>query len=79
MAPGRAVLLVSVALVWHEVVQGVGPHGHAGEGGGDGGVVREELVGHHRELHERENVMIEEKHGFALNGGHVTHQNFVLE
>ena len=50
MAPGRAVLLVSVALVGHEVVEGVRPHGHAGEGRGDGGVVGEELVGHHRKL-----------------------------
>lgn len=50
VAPGRALLLVSVALVGHEVVQGVGPDGHAGEGGRDGGVVGEELVGHHGEL-----------------------------
>ncbi len=49
-APGWAVLLVPVALVRHEVVEGVGPDGDAGERGDDGRVVREELVGHHAEL-----------------------------
>ncbi len=39
-----------MALVGHEVVEGVGPDGDAGERGDDGGVVREELVGHHAEL-----------------------------
>ncbi len=43
-APGGAVLLVPVALVGHEVVEGVGPDGDAGERGDDGRVVREELV-----------------------------------
>ncbi len=54
MRPGGAVLLVAVALVRHEVVQGVGPDGDAGERGHDGGVVGEELVRHHLELRERE-------------------------
>ncbi len=39
-----------MALVRHEVVEGVGPDGDAGERGDDGRVVGEELVGHHAEL-----------------------------
>ncbi len=43
MAPGGASLGITVTLVRHPVVQGVGPDGDAAEGGGDGGVVDEEL------------------------------------
>ena len=50
VGPGWAVLGISVALVGHAVVEGVGPDGDPGEGGGDGGVVDEELVSHHLKL-----------------------------
>lgn len=50
MRPGRTVSTVPVALVRHPEVQGVGPDGDTAEGRGDGGVVDEELVGHHLEL-----------------------------
>lgn len=45
-----AVLEVSVAGVGHAVVQGVGPQGHGGQGGSDGGVVQEGVLLHHPEL-----------------------------
>ena len=44
------ILLVTLTLMGHEVVHGVGPDGDPGEGGGDGGVVGEKLIGHHGEL-----------------------------
>lgn len=50
VGPGRTVSTVAVALVRHPEVQGVGPDGHTAKGRGDGGVVDEELVGHHLEL-----------------------------
>jgi hypothetical protein len=43
VAPGGASLGIAMALVRHPVVQGVRPDGDAAEGGGDGGVVDEEL------------------------------------
>lgn len=46
----RAVLEVSVAGMGHTVVQGVGPQGLRGQGGGDGGVVQEGVLLHHLEL-----------------------------
>jgi len=39
-----------MALVGHTVVESVGPDRDPGEGGGDGGVVDEELVSHHLKL-----------------------------
>jgi len=50
VALAGAIVGVSVALVGHPEVEGVRPDGHAAEGGGDGGVVHEELIGHHLEL-----------------------------
>merc|ERR1719513_394048 len=50
VGPGWAVLGISVALVGHAVVEGVGPDRDPGEGGGDGGIVDEELVSHHLKL-----------------------------
>lgn len=50
VATGRAVVGVAVALVGHAEVQGVWPDGNPAEGGRDGGIVHEELVGHHLEL-----------------------------
>ena len=45
-----AVVCVTVALVWHPEVEGVGPNGDAAQRCCDGRVVHEELVGHHLEL-----------------------------
>jgi hypothetical protein len=50
VATTGAVVCVAVALVGHPEVEGVGPDGHAAQRRGDGGVVDEELVGHHLEL-----------------------------
>lgn len=50
VAARGAPLGVTVALVGHTVVQGVGPDGHAAQGGGDGCVVDKELVSHHFKL-----------------------------
>jgi len=50
MASARAVLGVTVTLVWHPEEQGVRPDGNSAQGGGDGSVVHEELVFHHLEL-----------------------------
>lgn len=50
VALAGAVVGVTVALVGHPEVKGVGPDGHAAQGGGDGGVVDEELVSHHLKL-----------------------------
>ena len=50
VGPGGAFLGVTVTLVRHPVVEGVGPDWHTGERGRDGGIVNKELVGHHLEL-----------------------------
>lgn len=50
VAAGGASLGISVTLVGHPVVQGVGPDRDATQGGSDGGVVDKELIGHHFEL-----------------------------
>lgn len=48
--PRGTVADVTVALVGHTEVQGVGPDGHATQRGGDRRVVVEVLIGHHVEL-----------------------------
>lgn len=50
VASGGASLCVTVAFVGHAVVQGVGPDGNTAKWSGDGGIVNEELIGHHFEL-----------------------------
>ena len=50
MRSGWTLASVAVTLVRHSEVEGVGPLGHAGQRGSDGGVVGEELIGHHLEL-----------------------------
>jgi len=50
MRSGWTFASVAVTFVGHSEVEGVGPLGHAGQGGSDGGVVGEELIGHHLEL-----------------------------
>lgn len=50
VGPGGTVLGISVALVGHLEVEGVGPDGYTAERGGDGGVVDKELVSHHLKL-----------------------------
>ena len=46
----RTVLEIAVAPVWHLEEHGVRPEGHVLQRGGDGGVVEEGLLLHHREL-----------------------------
>lgn len=50
VASGWASLGISVALVWHAVVQGVWPDWNAAKWGSDGCVVDKELISHHFEL-----------------------------
>merc|ERR1711862_1005021 len=44
VGPGGALASVTVTLVRHPEVESVWPLGHAGQRGGDGGVIGEELV-----------------------------------
>ena len=50
VGPGGALAGVTVTLVGHPEVEGVGPLRHAGQGGGDGGVIGKELIRHHLKL-----------------------------
>ena len=50
VAARGAPLSVAVALVGHPVVQGVRPDGNSTQGSCDGGVIDEELIGHHLKL-----------------------------
>nr|CAD7568205.1 unnamed protein product [Timema californicum] len=50
MTPTGTVVGVTVTLVRHAEVQGVGPNGDPSQGSGDGGVVDKELIGHHLKL-----------------------------
>lgn len=50
MGPCWTILSISVTLVRHSEVEGVGPQRRIAEGCGDGGVVQEGLFFHHKEL-----------------------------
>lgn len=50
MRPRRAVATVAVAPVGHPEVQRVWPNWHTSQRRSDGGVIYEELIGHHLEL-----------------------------